>query len=386
MTGLSLVAGTSTLVSGSEDVPSMPSPKRRALSPLSLNVVAKRPRSDFFLSSDDTLAAGSADALFSSSATAVSPVYEDMSRNELLELVKGKSVDRTGALVTPVRSSTVLPPRLTQASSSTRSSSPHPFHTLDPTSNYHNTQVAPFTQFSSSSYSSNSGGSSSSLRGSVVVPVPAVRGIPPAFSVTDNARIRSDEVSAQFTKLEFVHKGLAKVVGNYRPAGCIMCQVAFYHMDTAEPVYVDDGSRGHGSAFECTIAGREPHIPLYQSEEYRELFKKNVNMPKGLCFLCYVPQRPPFNHPMKIYAPGTKAAVCTFPDILKPFLYYIWFRMDLREFYLPRVEPDALDRCNTLEKYKLWITDPKNAIVDPTSNGLPRYLELFRQFLIHARY
>jgi hypothetical protein len=105
---------------------------------------------------------------------------------------------------------------------------------------------------------------------------------------------------------------------------------------------------------EVTCPYRTFHCPtgICSGNEWKT-FRSNVPFPPGVvCYFCFAPYSPPFNHTRAL--PGTKQApdVCEYPDILKELLYILYQDQLLRGKIFARlgVAPPL-----TLYNYKKYI-------------------------------
>ena len=83
-------------------------------------------------------------------------------------------------------------------------------------------------------------------------------------------------------------------------------------------------------------------------------FRSNLQFPPGvICYFCFAPYGPPFNH--KKAPPGTKqsADLCEYPDVLKELVYILYQDSSLREKIFASL---GVASPPTLDRFKKYIT------------------------------
>ena len=93
--------------------------------------------------------------------------------------------------------------------------------------------------------------------------------------------------------------------------------------------------------------------PTNSDNDWRA-FRSNLQFPPGVvCYFCFAPYGPPFNH--KRAPPGTKksADLCKCPDVLKELIYILYQDLSLREKIFARL---GVASPPTLYRYKRYIT------------------------------
>jgi hypothetical protein len=83
------------------------------------------------------------------------------------------------------------------------------------------------------------------------------------------------------------------------------------------------------------------------------LFKAHQSFPRGtVCFLCFAPFGPPFNH--DIPPPGTRNTgnLCEYPDVLKELAYIIYKETQVKNVVFTKLGAPV---PTTLHSYKRFI-------------------------------
>ena len=114
------------------------------------------------------------------------------------------------------------------------------------------------------------------------------------------------------------------------------------------------------------------------SSGYKQFrLKLHINR-KGICYVCYVPQKDPFDHQWGYDEEKDKPA-CADPhkDIIFPILFALLNRREALEMLVPLVQEGALEKVSTMEKFATWL------LALSTDRRWENYLHLLYHFGVH---
>lgn len=89
------------------------------------------------------------------------------------------------------------------------------------------------------------------------------------------------------------------------------------------------------------------------STEWKE-FKLDLKFPRGaVCYFCFAPFGPPFNHTRALSGTRQSPELCEYPDVLKELVYILYYNRSLREKIFSNL---GISPPTTLHLYKQYIT------------------------------
>lgn len=120
---------------------------------------------------------------------------------------------------------------------------------------------------------------------------------------------------------------------------------------------------------------------LFNSTSGYKIFRTKLHVNrKGICYICYVPQKEPFEHTWGYDEEKDKPA-CADPhkDIIFPILFALLNNREALETLVPLVQEGALEEVSTMEKFARWL------LALSTDRRWENYLHLLYHFGVHYK-